>query len=341
MKSIRDVAELENLLSEPTDYVIDSLAAAPGDTILLGAGGKMGPTLTQMLVRACQAAGDSRKIIAVSRFSNASARQALEDLGATTIPADLLSDGVVDGLPDAENVIYMAGMKFGTGSNAAATWAMNAYLPTLVCRRYRESRIMAFSTGNVYPHVSVDGDWSREDDELSPVGEYGMSALGRERMFQYFCQQYQIPTSLVRLNYAVEMRYGVLVDIARQIYAGETIDLSMGYANVIWQGDANALAIAALAQAEVPAKAVNVAGPELLCVKTVANQFAELFGVKPKFSGQAATTALLNDGSAARTKYGNPRVTLEQMIEWIADWISRDQPSLEKPTHFEVRSGKF
>ena len=341
MKSISDVAELEDMLSEPTDYVIDSLAAAPGDTILLGAGGKMGPTLAQMLVRACKAAGDSRKIMAVSRFSNESARQSLADLGIETISGDLLAEGVIDGLPDADNVLYMAGMKFGTGENAAATWAMNTYLPTLVCRRYRESRIMAFSTGNVYPHVSVEGDWSREDDDLLPVGEYGMSALGRERMFQYFCKEYQIPTSLVRLNYAVEMRYGVLVDIARQVFSGETIDLSMGYANVIWQGDANAISIAALAEAEVPAKAVNLAGPEMLCVETVANQFAESFGVKPKFSGQAATTALLNDGSAAHARYGKPRVTMEQMIEWIADWISRDQPSLEKPTHFEVRSGKF
>ncbi|MGB7344737.1 MAG: NAD-dependent epimerase/dehydratase family protein, partial [Pirellulaceae bacterium] len=263
------------------------------------------------------------------------------DLGVETISGDLLADGFVDDLPDADNVIHMTGMKFGTGTNAASTWAMNTYLPTLVCRRYRKSRIMAFSTGNVYPHVEVAGNWSREDDDLLPVGEYGMSALGRERMFQYFSDAYQVPTALVRLNYAVEMRYGVLVDIARQVYSGATIDLSMGYANVIWQGDANAMAIAALAGATMPAKGINVAGPELVCVETVANQFAELFSLEAKFSGHAAPTALLNDGSAAHARFGKPRVTLEQMIEWIADWISRDQPSLDKPTHFEVRSGKF
>ncbi|NNE00833.1 MAG: NAD(P)-dependent oxidoreductase [Pirellulaceae bacterium] len=320
---------------------MDSLTRAPGDTILLGVGGKMGPSLTRMLVRACQSIGDARTITAVSRFSNAATREQLNQLGVKTIAGDLLHEGFIERLPDAANVIHMTGMKFGTRSDASATWAMNTYLPTLVCRRYDASRIAAFSTGNVYPLVPFDGPWSRECDNLGPVGEYAMSALGRERMFEYFCQQLSIPTSLIRLNYSVEMRYGVLVDIAQQVQRGQVIDLSMGYANVIWQGDANAMAIASLADASTPAHVINVAGEELLCVQEVAKRFGSLLDKEPKFTSEPAATALLNDGSVGHQRFGQPRVSLEQMIVWVADWISRDQPTLGKPTHFEVRSGKF
>lgn len=339
--SIADVDELEERLSEPTDYLLRSLKRCIGDTIILGVGGKMGPSLARMLVRACRSVGDSRKIVAVSRFTDASLRPKLESLGITTVAGDLLDDGFIDSLPDAANVIQMTGLKFGTGGQAALTWAMNTHLPSLVCNKYRDSRIMAFSTGNVYPFVSHDGPWSTENDALAPVGEYGMSALGRERMFQYFCDRYQIPTTLVRLNYSVEMRYGVLVDIAQQVYRGDAIDLSMGYANVIWQSDANAMALASLADASVPVNVINVAGPELVCVRSVAQQFADAFGKEPVFQGEPSGTALLNDGSAGHQQYDKPRVPLGHLIAWIADWIRRDQPTLSKPTHFQVRSGKF
>ena len=341
MSLIRNEVELEDRLSEPPEYVIDSLRKASGDTIILGVGGKMGPSLARMLVRACNAADDDRRITAVSRFSNSSHKELLESLGIKTIVGDLLADGFVHSLPDAANVIHMTGMKFGTGDNAAATWALNTYLPTLVCRRYRDSRIMAFSTGNVYPLVPVDGPWSRENDALDPVGEYGMSALGRERMFQYFSTQNGTRISLVRLNYAVEMRYGVLVDIAKKVLHRETIDLSMGYANVIWQTDANALAIASLGDAQSPAHIVNVAGPELVVVKDVAQKFACEFDVPVAFEGQSCETALLNDGSNVHKRYAPPSVSLDELIVLTADWLQRDQPTLGKPTRFEVRSGKF
>ena len=339
--AIQDVAELEERLSSPPDYVIESLAKCPGDTIVLGVGGKMGPSLTRMLVRACCNAGDDRSITAVSRFTNPEHRETLESIGVRTIAGDLLTDGFIDELPDVANVIHMTGMKFGTGDNAAATWAMNAYLPTLVCQRYRDSRIMAFSTGNVYPLVPYDGDWSRETDTLDPVGEYGMSALGRERMFQYFANKNKTPVSLVRLNYAVEMRYGVLVDIANKVLSRQPVDVSMGYANVIWQRDANAMAIAALADATSPAHVINVAGPELVVVADVARKFADEFDISVEIVGQPSQTALLNDGSASHQRFGRPSVSLDQLIAWIADWLRRDQPTLGKPTHFEVRSGKF
>ena len=338
---ICDVNDLEQRLSEPTPYLMDALRQAPGDTMILGVGGKMGPSLARMLVRACDSMNDDRTIYAVSRFTDSQLPTNLQQMGIKTIAGDLLEEGFIDTLPDAANVIHMTGMKFGTGHQAAMTWAMNTYLPALVCNRFRDSRIMAFSTGNVYPFVPHDGTWSRETDVLEPVGEYGMSALGRERMFQYFCDQNQTPVSLVRLNYSVEMRYGVLVDIAQQVFRGETIDLSMGYANVIWQGDANALALASLADTAVPANVVNVAGPELVCVESVAKKFAENFGMEAQLTGNTAINALLNDGSQMHQRYGKPRVDLNQLIVWIADWIQRGGPTLSKPTHFQVRSGRF
>ena len=340
MKPI-DEKHLEDLLSQPPDYLVEKAHQFAGDTILLGAGGKMGPSLARMLVRARDSANESFSVTAVSRFGNAAVRESFERAGIRTIAGDLLSEGFVASLPDALNVIHMTGMKFGTGSNAPATWAMNTFLPSLVCRRYRGSRIAAFSTGNVYPLVNVAGPWSHERDGPDPVGEYGMSALGRERIFQYFCERDSIPTSLIRLNYAVEMRYGVLVDIACRVFNKQEIDLSMGYANVIWQGDANAMAIASLADADTPANLVNVAGPELVVVADVANRFGELFGMEPILVGQPAATALLNDGSLGHKIYGKPRILLEQLIDWTADWIRENKPLLGKPTHFEVRSGKF
>lgn len=338
---ITDIETLESRLSEPTDYVTRSLERAPGDTVILGVGGKMGPTLARMLVRACQAVGDKRTITAVSRFTNLEARHLLEKLGITTIAGDLLEEGTLEGLPDAANVISMTGQKFGTANNAPSTWAMNTDLPARICRRYRGSRIMAFSTGNVYPLVDAAGAWSSENDPLLPVGEYGMSALGRERLFQYFAERDQTPIALARLNYAVELRYGVLVDIAKKVFERQPIDRSTGYANVIWQGDANAMALALLAEASSPATVMNIAGPELVNVEEVASRFATIFNVPVEFTGQCQATALLNDGSTCHRRYGMPRVDLSQMIDWIAAWIQAGNRLLDKPTHFEVRSGQF
>ena len=235
----------------------------------------------------------------------------------------------------------MAGAKFGTSSNASATWATNVYSPSVVCRRFRTSRILAFSTGNVYPLVPIESGGSRETDLLDPVGEYGMSALGRERMFEYFSRRLEIPTTIVRLNYAVELRYGVVVDLAQQVFTNEPVDLSMGFANVIWQADANVMALCALADADVPPLIVNVAGPELLNVREVCQRFSQLFNETCRFDGDATPTALLSNSQYACARYGKPRVSLGELIDWTADWLSRGGVTWKTSTHFQVRDGRF
>lgn len=338
---IRDEAELEDLLSEPTEAAVKALADVDGDVILLGVAGKMGPTLARMVRRASDLADCKRRVIGVSRFSNADSRESLEAHGIETIQGDMLDEAFVDGLPDASVVIHMTGMKFGATTNPGLTWAMNTYVPALVCRRYRTSRIIAFSTGNVYPMVPVDGSGSRETDTPDPFGEYPMAALGRERMFEYFSCTYEIPTALIRLNYAVEMRYGVLVDIAQKVLSGEPIELATGHFNVIWQGDANAMTLAALADTASPPFVINVAGPEMLSTRQVAETFGRLFDRPPHFIGSESPTAYLNNGSEGHRRYGSPRVTVDQMIRWIADWLQQGKRTLGKPTHYEVRNGKF
>jgi nucleoside-diphosphate-sugar epimerase len=339
--SIRDEAHLEELLSAPSQAAVEAIAKLEGDIVLLGVGGKMGPTLSRMIRRAAAAAGRAPRVYAVSRFSNAALVSQLHRDGVETIPGDLLDESFVAGLPDAANVVFMTGMKFGTADDPSATWAVNTYVPALVCRRYRHSRIVAFSTGNVYPFVPVGSRGSVESDRPEPVGEYGMSALGRERTFEFFSRRDAIPTTILRLNYAVEMRYGVLVDLARLVSVGHPIDLSMGYANVIWQGDANAMAVAALADASSPPFVVNVAGPELMDVRQTCEQFARLLDRPVTFTGTPASTALLSNGSLGHARYGRPRVPLEQLIEWAADWIRRDGVTWNKPTHFQARDGRF
>ncbi len=338
---IQDEAQLEQMLSEPTDAATSALAALSGDILLLGAGGKMGPSLARMTRRASDRGRTERRVIAVSRFGNRQVEQSLQRDGVETIRGDLLEESFVDALPDAANVIFMTGAKFGTSGNASMTWAMNVYLPSLICRRFRSSRILAFSSGNVYPFVPIDGGGSREQDTLEPVGEYGMSVLGRERIFEYFSRQYSIPMSVIRLNYAVEMRYGVLVDLAQQVFAEQPVDLTMGFVNAIWQADANAMSIAALADANTPPFVVNVAGPECLCVRETSQQFGRLMDRSVRFVGSARDTALLNNASKAYEKYGHPRVSADQLVAWTADWVQREQPTLSKPTHFQVRNGKF
>ncbi|MBC7188181.1 MAG: NAD(P)-dependent oxidoreductase [Calditrichaeota bacterium] len=338
---MNDEAQLEDLLSEPSPEVIAAFAALQGDILILGVGGKIGPSLARMAKRASEAAGVARRIIGVALFESEQARAELERDGIEAIHGDLLDRAFLERLPDVPNVIFMAGMKFGSVANLPLTWAINCYLPALVAERFRGSRIVAFSTGCVYPLVPVGSGGSLETDPPQPVGEYAQSCLGRERMFEYASLHYHTPVAIIRLNYAVEMRYGVLVDIAQKVFADEPIDLSMGHVNVIWQGDVNAMVLRCLQHCQSPALVLNVTGPETAAVRWLATQFGALFGKEPKFVGQESDTALLSNAARAFGLFGYPRIPLEVLIRWTADWIASGRPLLHKPTHFEVRNGKF
>jgi len=339
--SIADVEHLENLLSEPSDGLIVAMKRLPGDILILGAGGKMGPTLARMARRAADAAGTPRRVIAVSRFSDSALPQTLRLWGIEVVSADLLDERQLAGLPDAPNVVFMAGMKFGSTGREALTWAMNTYLPAAVARRYRASRIAVFSTGNVYGLCPVSRGGSVETDPPAPTGEYAMSCLGRERMFEYFSECCGTPVSIIRLNYACEMRYGVLVDLCTRVRDGRPVDLSMGFFNVIWQADASAMALQTLACAASPPLVVNITGPELLRTAEVCRQFGTLLGTQPVFTGREAPDAIISNAARAREMFGMPRVSAQQLMLWVADWVRRGCPLLGKPTHFEVRNGRF
>ncbi len=339
--AIRDVRHLEELLSEPSPAAIDAVRRVTGDIVVLGVAGKMGPTLARMARRAIDATGGSGRVIGVARFSSPGQQAALEQHGIETIRCDLLDEDAVSSLPDAPNVIFMAGRKFGSTADEPRTWAMNAYVPALVCRRYPTSRIVAFSTGNVYGLAPSGQGGSREDDPLGPVGEYAMSCLGRERLFEYFSHANGTPVAILRLNYATEMRYGVLVDLAGRVSRREPVDLTMGYFNVIWQADANAMALAALAHTSSPPCIANVAGPVELSVRETCIQFAQLLSVDVSFTGREAQDAVLSNGARGWTLFGKPRVDAARLMAWTADWVRRGGESLGKPTHFESRSGRF
>lgn len=341
LQSIRDVSHLEELLSEPTAAVIDMFGSMAGDVLVLGAAGKMGPSLARMAKRASDAAGTKRRIIAVSRFSNSAEKANFQRHGIETIRADLLDPQQLQALPDAPNVIYMAGMKFGAMGQVPLTWAMNAHLPAMVCRRYPKSRIAAFSTGNLYGLVPIVRGGSVETDLLRPLGEYATSCLGRERMFEYFSGHLGTPVSLIRLYYATEMRYGVIVDLATKIWQGAPIPLSMGNFSAIWQGDANAMALLSLQHAASPAFVVNVSGPETLSVRAVCQTLAALMHKDVTFEGEESPDALLSNAQLCHQLFGYPQVTISQVIRWIADWVMRGGASLSKPTHFEVRDGNY
>jgi nucleoside-diphosphate-sugar epimerase len=338
---IADIDELESLLSEPTPGVIATLGRLDGDIVVLGAAGKMGPTLSRMAKHASDLAGSRRRVIGVSRFTGTDEERKLQAHGVETIRCDLLDEQAVQRLPDAPNVVFMTGMKFGSTGQEALTWAMNAHVPSIVCKKYRHSRIAAFSTGNVYGLVPVTSGGSRESDPLCPVGEYAMSCLGRERMFEHFSRTLGIPTVLIRLNYACEPRYGVLVDLAQRVWRGEPIDLSMGYFNIIWQGDANAMALEAFDLVAAPPTIINVTGPESLRVRDVAMRLGRIMERAPTFVGQETTTALLSNAGRTLERFGRPRVDAEQLLRWVADWIMRGGATLNKPTYFESREGKF
>jgi nucleoside-diphosphate-sugar epimerase len=338
--SIETEVQLEDLLSQPTQPSIEMFARLPGDIIVLGASGKMGKSLARMAKRASDLAGSSRRVVGVARFADGG-REELESHGIETIACDLLNEEHISRLPDAPHVVFMAGRKFGSTGDEPTTWAMNAWLPTLVCRRFRSSRIVAFSTGNVYGLTPVGDGGSRETDVPQPVGEYAMSCLGRERLFEFFSRSLEIPTAIIRLNYACDLRYGVLVDLAQQIERGQPIDLAMGHFNTIWQGDANAMALAAFEHVSNPPWVVNVTGPELLSVRSVGERLGELLGKPVQFVGSESPTALLSDASRAIEHLGRPEVSADRLIEWVAAWIRRGGRTLDKPTHFESRSGEF
>jgi len=340
-QAITTEAALEDLLSEPYPEDIEFARTLDGDILVLGAGGKMGPTLVRRICRASGAANEPWNVYAVSRFSTAGVREKLEAFGAQTIAADLLDEAQLAALPDCPNIIFMAGMKFGATGQKPLTWAMNTCLPGRVAERFPHSRITAFSTGNVYPLVSPDSGGCQETDPPGPVGEYAQSCLGRERILQYFSQRNNTPVCLLRLNYAVEARYGVLPDIALRVYHKEPVSLDTGYVNVIWQGDANSVAFRSLDLCGSPAEVLNLTGPEILSVRSIAEGFGERFGKSPKFTGKERPTALLNIAGRCHQLYGPPRVSVEEVMDLIVHWITINGKMLDKPTKFEVRDGKF
>jgi nucleoside-diphosphate-sugar epimerase len=334
----RTEAELEEALSRPSPSLTALLAHAPGDLVVLGAGGKMGPSLARMARRA----DPDRRVIAVSRWSDAAAAGALEAEGVEIARADLLDPRALAALPDATNVVFMAGQKFGTAGDPSQTWAMNGAVPAFVAERYAGARTVVFSTGNVYALTPVARAGARETDPLAPVGEYAWSCLARERIFTAAAHRHHTPTAIVRLNYAHDLRYGVLTDIATRILAGEPIDLAMGYVNVIWQGDANALALAALAHASAPEPfIVNVAGAGILRVADLARALAERLGRTARLTGRESDDALLSDSTRMRTLLAAPMLPLDTLLDWVADWVSRGGRLLGKPTKFERRDGRF
>jgi nucleoside-diphosphate-sugar epimerase len=338
---IETTAQLEMLLSEPNAQAIETLARLDGDLIVLGASGKMGPTLARMARIASDRAGVKRHIIGVARFSDSGVERQLQVHGIETIRCDLLDHAQLAALPEVANVIAMFGMKFGSTGQEARTWAMNCWLPGMVCQKFKKARIVAFSTGNVYGLVPVVRGGSVETDRLQPAGEYAMSCVGRERIYEHFSRVDAIPTTILRLNYANELRYGVLVDLAQRVWAGQPVDLAMGYFNAIWQGDANAAALSALGVARSPALVVNVAGHALLSVRHVAQQLGRLLDRPVQFTGTENADAILSNAELSHRLFDPPRIGEDQMLRWIADWIQRGGETLEKPTHFEVRDGQF
>ncbi|HEU0123125.1 MAG TPA: NAD(P)-dependent oxidoreductase [Bryobacteraceae bacterium] len=335
---IQSVAELEEFMSRPSAADTAALAALDGDLLILGVGGKMGPTLA---LRARRAASAGKRIIAAARFSEPGLREQLEQAGIETHKADLLDPAQLAALPDCANVLAMFGRKFGSTEDPTLTWAMNVYAPGMVCERYKSSRIVAFSSGNVYGYSHVARGGSIETDEPHPVGEYAWTGLGRERIYDYHSRRNGTPTVLLRLNYAIDLRYGVILDIGTQVFERKPIDLSMGAANVIWQGDANSVALRCFPHAASPATVINLTGPETLSVRRIAETIGRHLGIEPVFTGAESTDALLNNAQRCQRLFGYPSVTPEEMMEWTAHWLSAGGSTLNKPTHFEARDGKF
>jgi len=342
MMKIQNVAELEERLSRPGEADAAAIAALNGDLLILGVGGKMGPSLARLARRAAELARTRQRIVGVARFSDASLPAQFAGQGIETITCDLLEPGALNDLPDIPNVVFMAARKFDTAGAEHLTWAMNTYLPGLVAERYRNSRIVAFSTGNVYPLRSASQGGAVESTAVGPVGEYAQSAVGRERMFENGSTRRGTRVAILRLNYAVELRYGVLVDIGRAVFERRPIPLSMPFVNVIWQGDANSWCLRSFPYCQSPPFVLNITGPETLSVRDLAIEFGRHFGIEPILLPDAeGSTALLSDASKARSLFGSPTVSPAEMIEWIAHWIREGGVMLNKPTHFQTRDGKF
>jgi len=342
MKPIQTIDQLEDALSQPTQGVLDTLRALDGDVMVLGAGGKMGPTLARMVRRGFDMIDHaSRRVIAVSRFASANAALSLQRHGVETISCDLTDRPAVAELPEVPNVIFMAGQKFGTRESPELTWVMNTLVPAIVAERFMRSRMVVFSTGCVYPFVSTDGPGSNEDDVLGPPGEYANSCVGRERVFTHFAKHHGTRSLMFRLCYAIDLRYGVLCDVASKIANGLPVDVTMGVANVIWQGDANARAIQCLAHTASPPIALNVTGIDRVSIRWLAQRFGELLQREPKITGQENPTAWVWDATRSYQWFGTPTVSLEEMIQATAHWQRHGGATLGKPTHFETTDGSY
>lgn len=341
MPIIETEAQLEDALTTPNAADVDFMRRLEGDVIILGAGGKMGPSLAQRIKRATDAAGVNRRVIAVSRFSAPQSCVELESVGVEAISCELLDRRQLADLPDCENVFFLAGRKFGSSERADLTWAINSYMPGLVADRYRASRIVVFSTGNVYPYVTLAAGGSVETDAPQPRGEYANSCLGRERIFEYFSRTHNTRCLIFRLNYAVDLRYGVLLDIARKVYAGRPVDLTVPAFNVIWQGDANSYALRSLELCDAPPRILNVTGPETIAARRVAQFFAERFNREAVFQGAETDAALLNNAELCHKLLGYPEVTLGELMELAARWVEIGGASLDKPTRFETIDGRY
>jgi nucleoside-diphosphate-sugar epimerase len=339
--SIHNLEQLGERLSQPAPEVVEAMRRLEGDIIVLGVAGKMGPSMARMARRASDLAGVERRVIGVARFSAQGVEHELQRQGVETIRCDLLDEAALRRLPDMPNVLYLAGMKFGATGQESLTWAMNTHLPAIVCHKYARSRIVALSTGNVYGLAPATGGGSLEMDTPAPVGEYAMSCLGRERIFEHFSRTLGTRVALLRLNYACDLRYGVLVDLAQKVMAGAPVDLGMSWFNTIWQGDANAMTLRCFEQAAAPPLALNVTGPETLNVRETCDKLGKLLGRKPVFAGVELPTALLSNSRQASDLFGRPRVSADELIAWVAAWLLQDGQTLNKPTHFEARDGRF
>ncbi|WP_212003552.1 NAD(P)-dependent oxidoreductase [Chitinophaga sp. HK235] len=334
------LAAVEALL-QPSAALVAEMAALEGDILILGVGGKIGPSLAKLAKQAIDKSGVPRKVIGVSRLTEPGLKEQLEQDGIETIAADLMNEEDLAALPDVKNVLYLAGTKFGTTGKEAFTWAMNAYLPGRVAEKYRNSRIVVYSTGNVYPLTPVLAGGAAESMAPAPVGEYGQSCLGRERVFQHFSGKYNTPLLIYRLNYANDLQYGVLLEIAKSVRDGKPIDLRMGHVNVIWQGDANEMALRSFTHCAVPAKLLNITGPETAPVRWIAGEFGRIFGKAPVFLHEEETTALLSNAAESFRLFGYPKVSLKEMIGLTAAWMEQGGRTISKATHFQEREGQF
>jgi nucleoside-diphosphate-sugar epimerase len=334
-------SELEHALAEPSDADVEVVARLDGDILILGAGGKMGPSLARRVQRAVRESGGTKRVLAASRFSSATLREGLEADGVRTIACDLLDRAQIEALPDCPHVLFLAGRKFGTQDRTDLTWITNTIVPAHVAERFHRSRMVVFSTGNVYPLVPVDGPAPTEDVVPSPVGEYAQSCLGRERVVEFVSREKGMRAVVFRLNYAVDLRYGTLVDVASRVFNGEPIDLTVGFFNAIWQGDANSYALRSLDLCSTPPTVLNVTGHERISVRQTAAWFGESFEREPVFVNSEGPVALLSDSRKCREQLGEPRVPFELLREWVAHWVRIGGPTLNKPTRFEVADGTF